>query len=275
MGRDWERKKKPEKFYGKGLRSEDMLRKKASEDREERPVLTGYKPVKADVPAFRETVRLESSHGTLAFGGNEKKELALLASEKRHAGGPGGTDRERLLREKGERSRPFGENKRTFNPGGEKEGAAALILRPHLTKSQMLDQMRRYGEEKKQETFNRMTPFLVGREDLERKRGLEEAVREARRQSGGRRPEALDRQLDEEKQELIRKRQMESRFGQTLEKAAREEKQTVWEEKKERRRLWEMLAAALDETTPEGAEPDPEELSGQPEDTAEQPEERN
>lgn len=252
MGTGRDRNKKTEANTQKRrVRSEDLFRKKDSDNREERPSLTGYQPLKKENPAFRETLRLENSRGTLAFGGDEKRNLTLLATEKRHFDGIAGTERERVLREQGHRSRPEGENQILFNPGGEKDGALAMTLRPHFTRNQALEAMRRYGEESEHTTFVRMLPFLVTREELETKEMLEEAVWEARRENGGKRPEVLDHLLEEKKQILVQKRQEENRFGQMLEKALREEKQTVWDrEKKEERRFWEMLEEVLQEETP-------------------------
>ena len=245
MGQSWDKMRK---------KSEELLRQKPARDRENRPVLTGFRPLKGEEPSLRESLRLENSRGTLAFGGDERKRMTLLVTEKRRPGGTAGTDRERVLREKGQRSRPMGENRTLTNPGERENGAFGFQMRPSLTRTQMLEQMKRYMGEHKQKALKEMLPFLVTREDVAYKQGLEQALREARREKGGSGARELEGLLEEEKQELVWKRQAEARFSQSLEKALREEKQTVWADHENTG--MRLLRTALEAALGEGEDPE-------------------
>lgn len=255
-----------ERRFGRERSSEELLRQKSSDDRENRPVLTGYKPLKEEDPSLKETLRMENSRGILAMGGDERKRPALVVTEKFGPHGPAGTERERILQEKGERDYPEGASRTIANPGEREEGAVGFLLRPAMTHRQMIGNLKRYMEEHDQKTLGHMMPFLVTEKELAGKRKLEEAVQEIRRegqepgqeawrgQESGQKTwqegqesgwktwqeerkygqekvvEMLDRLLEEKKEELIRKRQTETCFGQKLEKAMGEEKKTVWKD---------------------------------------------
>ena len=218
-----------EKRISREKDSQELLRQKFSDDRENRPVLTGFKPLKKEEPSLRETMRMENSRGILALGGDERKRTALVVTEKSHPHGPAGTERERILQEMGKRDYPSGQNRTMINAGERDRGAVGFLLRPALTRTQMIEHMKRYMDEHDQKTLGRMMPFMVTDKELAYKRELEETVQETQRAGQEKTVKILDRILAEKKEELIRKRQIESCFSQKLEKAMGEEKKTVWE----------------------------------------------
>lgn len=219
-----------EKRISREKDSQELLRQKYSDDRENRPVMTGFKPLKKEEPSLRETMRMENSRGILALGGDERKWPALVVTEKAHPHGTAGTERERNLQEMGKRDYPAGQNRTMINAGERDRGAVGFLLRPALTRTQMIEHMKRYMDEHDQKTLGRMMPFMVTDKELAYKRELEETVQENRRAGQEKTAKMLDCLLAEKKEELIRKRQMETLFGQKLEKAMREEKKTVWED---------------------------------------------
>lgn len=213
--------------------ADGLLRQKSSENRENRPALTGYKPLKEEEPLFKETMRMENSRGTLAMGGDEGKRPALVVTEKRRPGEGAVAERERVLQEKGKREYFAGQN-RIFSNSGEREtGAVGFQFGTGFTRGQIMEGMRQFMDGREQRTLERMTPFIVTEKELEYKQRLEEALQEARRQEQGPVQEdtvkMLDGLLAEKKEELIRKRQKEASFGRKLEAAVQEEKKTVWE----------------------------------------------
>lgn len=214
--------------------SEELMRQRFSDDRQNRPALTGYKPLKKEEPSVKETVRMENSRGILALGGDERKKTALVVTEKGHPHGPAGTERERVLEERGERDYPAGQSRAITNPGGRERGAVGFLLGPGQTRTQMMEHIKRYMDGHDQKTLGHMMPFMVTEKELAYKRQLEEALQETRR-SGQRSGKdktvkIMDRLLEEKKEELIRERQKEVCFGQKLEKSMEEEKKTVWKD---------------------------------------------
>lgn len=246
MKLDWDRKE--EKRSGERLRrrsseelsrtksSEELLRMKSSEDRERRPALSGFKPLKKDEPSLLETMRMENSRGILALGGDERKRPALVVTEKSRPREGAVSERERVLLEKGKREYPLGQNRIMENPGSREEGAVGLLLRPAMTRGQIMAQMKRCMDERGQKTLGRMMPFMVTEKELSGKKKLEEALEEARRRAQRENPtgqqasavKLLERCVEEKKEELVRKRQTEAYFAERLEKGVREEKKTVW-----------------------------------------------
>ena len=209
-----------------------LLRQRSSDDRERRPGLTGYKPLKSEEPSFRETLRMENSRGILALGGDERKRPAIVVTEKSRSHEPAGGERERILQEKGEREYPAGQNRIIANPGERETGAVGFRLGSALTHTQVMGVMKRYMEGRDQRTLERMMPFMVTEKELDYKRKLEDALQRERREAHGPGQEktvrTLDSLLSDKKEELIRKRQRETDFCRKLEKAMEEEKKTVW-----------------------------------------------
>lgn len=235
--------------FGRERSSEELMRQNFSDDRKNRPALTGYKPLKKEEPTVRETMRMENSRGILALGGNERKKPALVVTEKAHPHGSAVTERERVLEERGEREYASGKNSVITNPGSRKKGAVGLLLTPEQTRAQMMGYMKRYMNGHGQETLEYMMPFMLTGKDLAYKRQLEDALQEARRNMPqGETVEMLDRLLEEKKEELTRKRQMEASFGQKLEKSVEEQKETVWKDASDlAARIWKTVGSETDD----------------------------
>lgn len=253
MNSGWERKKekRPQELLRRKP-SEELLRMKSSEDREKRPALTGFRPLKKEEPSLLETMRMENSRGILALGGDERKRPALVVTEKSRPGGAAVSERDRVLSEKGKREYPLGQNRIMENPGSRKEGAAGLLLGPAMTRSQMIARMKRCMDEQGQKTLERMMPFLVTKKELSGKKRLEEMLTEARRRAQRENPKTgqdlsvklMERCLEEKKEELVCMRQTEACFGERLYKAVREEKQTVWKERSDFKTIRRRQGAA-------------------------------
>lgn len=237
---------------------------KSSEDRERRPVLTGFQPLKKEEPSLLETMRMENSRGVLALGGDERKRPVLVATEKSRPREGAVSERDRVLSEKGKREYPLGQNRIIKNPGRREEGAAGILLGPAMTRSQMIAQMKRCMDERGQKTLERMMPFLVTEKELSGKKRLEERLNEARRRAQRENPKTgqdlsvklLERRLEEKKEELVCRRQTEVCFGERLYKAVQEEKQTVWKSRPDlkARRLRRGTADAADEAAEEAGD---------------------
>lgn len=234
---------------------------KSSEDRERRPALTGFQPLKKEEPSLLETMRMENSRGILALGGDERKRPVLVVTEKSRPREGAVSERDRVLSEKGKREYPLGSNRIMKNPGERKEGAAGLLLGPAMTRSQMIAGMKRCMDERGQKAMERMMPFLVTEKELSGKKRLEERLNEARRRAQRENPKTgrdpsvklLERCLEEKKAELVCRRQTEVCFGERLDQAVREEKQTVWKNRSDleagrRRRRAADTAEEADET---------------------------
>lgn len=267
MKLDWDRKK--ERRSGELFRrksSEELLQMKSSNDRENRPALTGFRSLKKEEPSLLETMRMENSRGILALGGDERKRPALVVTEKHRPREGTTSERDRVLSEKGKREYPLGQNRIMENPGSSGEGAIGLLLGPSMTRSQMIAQMKRCMDESGQKTLERMMPFIVTKKELSGKKRLEEMLTEARRRAQRQDPRTgkdpsvkfLERRLEEKKEELVRRRQTEVYFGERFYKAVREEKQTVWKERPDLKTVSRRRGAAdaADETVGEadGAE---------------------
>lgn len=243
-----------ERRFGWERSSEELMRQEFSDDRKNRPALTGYKPLKKEEPPARETMRMENSRGIIALGGDERKKPALVVTKKAHPHGPAVTERERVLEEKGERGYIAGKNSVITNPGGREKGAVGLLLAPGQTRIQMIGYMKRYMDGRGRETLGYMMPFMVTGRDLAYKRQLEEALQEARRDMPqGDMARMLDRLLDEKKEDLTRKRQVETSFGQRLEKSVEEQKETLWKHASRKdasgmaARIWKRAGSETDD----------------------------
>ncbi len=204
--------------------SEGMFRMKAPGSREQKTGLTGYVSYREERKQMKESLRFENSYGTIALGGDKRRGLMILASEKRRHNSGGITGKEKALWESRKTERPIGRGKVIANAGGMKEGAFAFLHQPESTRFEMMGKMKQYASSHRQETLRRMMPFLEDREDLVRKRSLEERARTMREEGKASWAGRLNRVREEEDRIRQQKCQMEDRFSQKLVQAMKDAK---------------------------------------------------
>lgn len=202
-------------------RSEGIFSVKSSLGAEHKKSLTGYRTVDSS-RRIDEALRFENSYGNISFGRDRKKQLTILVSEKRRHNSGNIGEKEKQLFQSRQTERPMGRGRTIYNPGGREEGAFAFQYHPGVSRFEMMERMKQYLSSHNQTTLEQMMSFMTTREDMERRRLLEPARREAVEK--GDRPGArlLARRQEEEERLLTGKRQMENRFNLKLVQAMRE-----------------------------------------------------
>lgn len=209
-----EKKRQPSSGWRRN--SEGIFQAKTSVSKDQKKELTGYVSYREERKRVKESLRFENSYGTVAFGGDERGGMMILASEKRRHNSQGITEKEKTLWESRQTERPMGQGKVIANAGGLNEGAFAFQHQPGDSRFEMMRRMKQYTSAHEQETVHRMMPFLSDKEDLDRKRRLEEAARTMRERGKGFWAGELNMARENEEQLLQQNRQMESLFNQKL-----------------------------------------------------------
>lgn len=154
-----QKKKKRHPDYDAWKRSEGGLRIKSSVGAEQKKTLTGYASHQEKKDRLKESLRLENSYGTIAFGGDRRRGLAILVSEKRRHNSPAITEKEKQLRESRQVRRPLGNGRVITNPGGQREGAFMFSHHPGDSRFEIMERMKQYLAANEQESVQRMMPF--------------------------------------------------------------------------------------------------------------------
>lgn len=250
----------------KKSRSEGMLQVKSSQGREEKPQMTGYRPLEGERDTAREALRLENSYGNIAIGGRSRRP-EIVVSEKRRHDSPMITARERELKASRERDRPWGRGKTAFNAGGQSEGAFAFRFDAGDSRVQVMESLKRYLAGHEQRTLAEMLPFIRTEQDDRQLRLLEQERRRLREKGGRPAARRAERSLEQERRRQEEGRQQEVRFIKSLDKALREVKRQPLKE------IGGGMAALAHRTarvlTPDETDPSPFEADGAP--TGEEP----
>ncbi|MDR1550011.1 MAG: hypothetical protein LBT06_15710 [Hungatella sp.] len=216
--------KRKNQVSGLWKNSESALQVKNSVGREQKKELTGYDSYREKKDRIKESLRFENSYGTIAFGGDKRRGLTVLVSEKRRHNSPGITGKEKQLYESRHTERPMGRGKTLANAGGQREGAFAFVHQPEVSRFEMMERMKQYLSGNEQETVQRMMPFMKTKKDQERKTRLEEAARTMREHGMEEHAGRLNRVKEEKERLMLQKRQMEAGFNQKLVQAMKDVK---------------------------------------------------
>jgi len=236
--------KKKKQASGLWKNSESVFQVKNPVGRERKKELTGYDSYREKKDRIKESLRFENSYGTIALGGDKRRGLTVLVSEKRRHNSPGITGKEKLLYESRHTERPMGRGKIIANAGGQREGAFAFVHQPGVSRFEMMERMKQYLSGHEQETVQRMMPFMKTKEDQERKTRLEEAVRTMREHGMEEQAGRLNREKEEKERLMQQKRQMEAGFNQKLVQAMKDVKKEPSKDTP-RRSLGERFASVL------------------------------
>lgn len=201
--------------------SESTFQVKTAAGSEKKNELTGLDS-RDQKNRIKESLRFENSYGTIAVGGDQRRGLAVLVSEKRRHNSPGITGKEKQLDESRQTERPLGRGKTIVNAGEQREGALAFVHQPEVSRFEMMNGMKQYLAGQEQETVQRMMPFMRNDASQERKSRLEEAIRTMREQGLEEQAGQFIRLKEEDEQLMQQKGQMEADFNQKLVKAIRD-----------------------------------------------------
>ena len=136
-------------------RSEGRLQTKKTEGTAKKPPMTGFEPLKGKQGAS-EVLRLENSYGNIAFGGNERRELTIMVSEKRRHNSRTIDREKKQLRESREVVRPLRSNRIAMR----NDGATAFRFQRDATKNVVLSTLRTHFAQGGGATTRQVLPFL-------------------------------------------------------------------------------------------------------------------
>lgn len=211
-------------------RSEEILRIKDHRGKEERPELSDYrrrfskKRGPSEGEGLRETFRMENSYGRIAIGSGPDRKMTVLVSEKRRWNDAPISQREKRLEESREIKRYTSRGRIISNQGSQERGAVAFRYDWGENVRNVLEKMDAYAGKHQQETLEEMTPFLAHRKDRERKKRLEEEIREERIRGNEQAVQALEKEKDRLSGRILEKEQEEQRLRLKLLAAVEEMK---------------------------------------------------